>query len=329
MRQISNTLARQKRPEPHLYGDKISCAMAFLRSAERGDVVGQLRNAKSYVYLGSIADAADPFLREKGSLQAVRDHIIELASVDISTQMQELKNQKLDPTTYRMRKENLLVRLKRMMPGSTSGLNALEDAASGGICTEPRDMARLLTEHWGRVLTSKPISSHLLERWLQDLPQKLAPIEDGRWLLTRDHVLESIGRSHETTPGPDGIPYKAFKKLGKYASEYLFDAAEDLQETQSCPDQLSSFNHASLCCLPKSASHIDPVLGDIHSANLTRPLSIVNTDNRLIANAYRIMIEPIVNERVSGMQRVFLQGRSMASNVIDIAFEAMKVSLSN
>ena len=139
--------------------------MAFLRSAERG----QMRNAKSYLYLGSIADAADPFPREKGSLQAVRDHIIELASVDISTWMQELKNQKLDPTTYRMRKENLPVRLKRMMPGSTSGHNALEDAASGGNCTEPRDMARLLTEHWGRVLTSKPISSHLLERWLQDL----------------------------------------------------------------------------------------------------------------------------------------------------------------
>ena len=39
------------------------------------------------------------------------------------------------------------------------------------------------------------------------------------------------------------------------------------------------------------------------------------------------MMEPVMNEWVSQMQRGFLGGRSMLSNVLDIDFEATKVSL--
>ena len=129
------------------------------------------------------------------------------------------------------------------------------------------------------------------------------------WTLTREHIVESIRRSHETSPGPDGIPYKAYKKLGSYGVGFLLDVAEDLQEPHAGSAKLASFNHAILCCLPKTTSWTDPVLGDIHAAKHTRPLSILNTDNCLIANAYRILLEPVMNKWVSHMQRGFLHGR--------------------
>ena len=50
----------------------------------------------------------------------------------------------------------------------------------------------------------------------------------------------------------------------------------------------------------------------------TRPLAIVNTDNRLIANAYRLRLEPIVERVISKKQQRFPPGRSMISNVLDI-----------
>ena len=236
-------------------------------------------------------------------------------------------SQSIDVAERSRRTENILVRLKRLLPGNTSGLKALEDPEGSGLVTEPGDIARVLTEHWGRVLTSKPVDSRLLNRWLRDLPDKLPPAADACWHITKEHVLESVRRSHETSPGPDGIPYKAFKKLGLYAVEYLFDAAEDLQEDDVNTAEIASFNHAILCCLPKVASKVDPLHGDIHQASQTRPLSVVNTDNRLIANAYRIMMEPIMNGWVSDMQQGFLEGRSMLSNIVDVDFDAMKVSL--
>ena len=82
---------------------------------------------------------------------------------------------------YTNRKDHFLIRLKRMIPGSTTGLNALEEPCTGGIVTEPREMARLLTEHRGKVLTAKPVDSRLLSRWLRDIHDKLPPASDGRW----------------------------------------------------------------------------------------------------------------------------------------------------
>ena len=51
---------------------------------------------------------------------------------------------------------------------------------------------------------------------------------------------------------------------------------------------------------------------------------IVNTDNRIIASAMRLMLEPALAPRITGDQRGFLHGRSMLANVIDVE-EAMCV----
>jgi hypothetical protein len=65
-----------------------------------------------------------------------------------------------------------------------------------------------------------------------------------------------------------------------------------------------------------------------HKPAEVRPLSIVNTDNRLMANAYRLRVEPLVAKAVSGMQRGFLPGRSMLQNVVEVDTEMRAASLS-
>ena len=59
-----------------------------------------------------------------------------------------------------------------------------------------------------------------------------------------------------------------------------------------------------------------------------RPLSVVNTDNRIIAGAARIRWEPILARWVSPSQRGFLPHRSMLHNVVDVEHDAMMASLS-
>ena len=61
----------------------------------------------------------------------------------------------------------------------------------------------------------------------------------------------------------------------------------------------------------KKPSGSDPIVGDYYLPSATRPLSLVNTDNRLIASALRIAIEPAVEMVISSMQRGFLRGRQM------------------
>ena len=60
----------------------------------------------------------------------------------------------------------------------------------------------------------------------------------------------------------------------------------------------------------------------------TRPLALVNTDNRVIASAARGCWEHILaGEYISTHQQGFLEGTLMINNFVDIDYNAMSVSL--
>ena len=89
-----------------------------------------------------------------------------------------------------------------------------------------------------------------------------------------------------------------------------------------------SFNLGNMIFLPKKASGTHPLLGEYYSPGDVRPLVVVNSDNRLIANLYRRQWEPIFENRISDMQQGFLPGRSMASNIVEIECDAQLTSVS-
>ena len=126
--------------------------------------------------------------------------------------------------------------------------------------------------------------------------------------------------------------------MGDLAVDTLFEATQVLQFDNS--DTLLSlaysaregahghdFNLGLLCCLPKKAAGPHETMGEVYGPGDTRPLAIVNTDNRLIASAMRNAWEPLFNKWVSMGQRGFLKGRSMLMNVLDIDEAAMTISL--
>ena len=159
-----------------------------------------------------------------------------------------------------------------------------------------------------------------------------------RWTLKRKHFTKAIDAAANTMPGPDGIPAAAYKHLGGFASDILFNVAQVMCQGNSKPMFLSAyadrdtpgdhgFNHSLLCCLPKKTAGDDPNLGSYYSGECTRPLALVNVDNRLIASAARMAWEPLLELYISKHQQGFLKGRNMLSNIIDIDYQAMTVSL--
>ena len=65
-------------------------------------------------------------------------------------------------------------------------------------------------------------------------------------------------------------------------------------------------------------AHLTGAGGGICELDNVRPLSVTNADNRIIANAVRYLIEPIVGPKVTNEQRDFVGGRSMVANIVDI-----------
>ena len=138
-------------------------------------------------------------------------------------------------------------------------------------------------------------------------------------------------------PGPDGIPYQAWKRLGILAVDTLTEALQALGHgsvEEKLGDETGSatgahaFNAGTMVFLPKKVAGLDPTHGDFYTAADVRPLVIVNTDNRLLASAMRHRVEPIFSKWVVEEQRGFLHGRSMLANVVDVEHEAMRIALS-
>ena len=75
------------------------------------------------------------------------------------------------------------------------------------------------------------------------------------------------------------------------------------------------FNQAWLCLLPKKPKLVDH-RGDIYSPENLRPLSIVSTFNRVIANAMRRKLASRLEELIGPTQKGFMKGRSILDNVI-------------
>ena len=283
-----------------------------------------------------------------GHLHHVRELAIELAHEDINNDLralQETTNSSGDEDIGRA-KENILRKIKRLSPGESCSIGAVINN-DGDISNVPEEMAKTLCDHWARVFGPSSCETPLLKSWLSQLfPQvdhevwNTGLLDRGHssWKILKKHVRTAIAQAKNSMPGPDGIPASAYKALGDLAIDTLFDvinvlcqegAHDTLVEAYKSMtgSQAHDFNLSILCLLPKKASGHDEAKGNYYHPGDTRPLSISNVDNRLLASAARLAWEPILERWVSRLQRGFLKGRSMLHNTIDIDWESMVISL--
>jgi hypothetical protein len=124
--------------------------------------------------------------------------------------------------------------------------------------------------------------------------------------VTLDSVLYAINHSGNTAPGPDGIPFAAWRAAPDLAAPVLLKVFRAISSGQPPP---SGFNNGLLFLLPKKKTGL---------VSDTRPLSVTNTDNRLIAATVAHSIMPAMLDLVDPSQKGFLNGRQGADHVVDV-----------
>ena len=100
-----------------------------------------------------------------------------------------------------------------------------------------------------------------------------------------DSVDIALSASGSFAPGPDGIPYEAYTRCF-ISSQILKEAANEIYTKGLLADIPHEFNHSNLFFLPKKAEYTHPVYGEVFTCENTRPLSVVDTSNRLLALAF-------------------------------------------
>ena len=109
--------------------------------------------------------------------------------------------------------------------------------------------------------------------------------------------------SKNSAPGPDGIPFSAYRTLAIFATPILHSALLALSSGHPPPP---GFNHATLHVFPKDESLL---------ATRVRPISVPNTDNRLISATIKTSIMPHVDRFVLPNQTGYINGRKIDTNI--------------
>lgn len=270
-------------------------------------------------------------------LRRLKDKAIELTRAEVLNDMRVQQEEDYqgdvapDEHTRRIKKNTIGRRLAMLARRTANtGIHHLIDS-TGDIHTDEDKIAEHLAAHWRHVFRHQPVDEEQLRRWTAMAARAGAPhlsAPRAAWRLRTKDIAKALRIAGNSRPGPDGIPFQAWRALGPLGLHILWEAGRALEMGLHTGDPAHDlFNESLLCCLPKKASRTASDGEGIYEAGETRPLSITNTDNRLIANAYRLRWEPVLAPHIASEQRGFVPGRSMLANIADIEHSAMLASL--
>ena len=337
MREAERTINRRMdvAPPPEDLEDSLGTACKLLRAIEHGNPERVSRCLARYPLLDSLLHNPYDFVSPIGPrTRRLREHIQQLAHGHTLHELQRFHDdlKDLSPVQANRRRQRNHRLVCRLAPGRGCSNFAMTDD-TGIVSADPHFMLQSLKKHWEAVFTRKHTDPVLRRKWLEQDKEGLPPessMHIPRGMLTPPDFLKAIEHSGNSAPGRDGLTFKAWRKLGVLASEVLHRAFLDMVRDDHCEimeEDYPDFNEALMVFLPKKAVGTSDSGLDIFTAEGTRPLSITNTDNRLIGSAVRMFVEPLVEPSISDEQRGFLCGRSMLSNVLDIEEAMMDVGM--
>ena len=117
-------------------------------------------------------------------------------------------------------------------------------------------------------------------------PRRALPTNKQAWAPTRKDMSKALRLAGNTSPGPDGIPFSAWRALGETGLNTLHDVAcalrhegaSDLLEEayfDQPGEERHQYNASNLVCLPKAPTTDEHgTLGTYYLPQNTRPLSI-------------------------------------------------------
>ena len=96
----------------------------------------------------------------------MKEHAFKLARAQVRVDIHALDD--VPEEDVASAKESILKKLKRMVPGTGSGIGAMQKE-DGSICTSPEEIALVLRKHWQGVFKKKHVNSAAVQIWMEEL----------------------------------------------------------------------------------------------------------------------------------------------------------------
>lgn len=200
---------------------------------------------------------------------------------------------------------NPIKALSDLLPNSKARLPTLRASADSPAVTSDADRSSVANDFWSPIWQKRsPVPPCLRTSFLKDYDKSvdLSLLEQP----DLESVLKAIRGTNNSTAGPDGIPFAAWRAAPDLAAPVLLAALNALFKGHAPPE---GFNHGLLFLLPKRATDI---------VSDTRPLSVTNTDNRILASIVAHHIMKATAKLIDPAQKGFLAGIDGTEHIVDV-----------
>ena len=197
--------------------------------------------------------------------------------------------------------------VKYLLPSTKKPLLALRATKTDDVTTDPPKQAKIIKTYWGPIWSERTNAppqrdiDYLLSKYTKRIHHSHRPV-----FPTLKKIELFLSKTKNTAPGPDGIPFALYRNLGDLAAPMLLDIIIEMASGTPPPKE---FNLGSLCIFPK---------GGADTIDRTRPITLNNTSNRVIASIIADSIMEAVDSIADKRQKGFIRGRHGGDNILEL-----------
>lgn len=200
-----------------------------------------------------------------------------------------------------------LDQVKTILPSTKMNLLSLRETISDTPTECPKQQANILKKFWGPIWAKRgnAPTTQEIENYLEEY-DKIIPEHALPFIPSPDTVLEIIQKPKNTACGPDGLPFSLYRNLSDIATPILHKVIVRIAAGEAPPKE---FNMGEVCFFPKDNSS---------TVARTRPITLNNVSNRIIASVVAKTIMPAVDAIVDRRQKGFVHGRRGEDNIHEL-----------
>ena len=197
--------------------------------------------------------------------------------------------------------------LKGRLPSARKGLHHLRETPASAPTSDPAEMGAIAKRSWSKIWDKRIVTptAPALQDYLKDYTTHMP---DGalKEMPTLDIMVTAIQDTNNSSSGPDGIPFAYYRLCAEEIAPVLLRILKLLAKGHKPPE---GFNYGSLFLLPKDDSLL---------IEHTRPISVANADNRIIAKLLANLLGPELNKILHASQKGFIPGRCGLDHIHDL-----------
>ena len=197
--------------------------------------------------------------------------------------------------------------VKILLPSTRSHMAGLRKQVTDPVTTDPKKQAKIIRDFWGAIWARRPDAppGSSINNFLDTYNIKIPPDSLPK-IPTLAQIEIRIKKTRNSAPGPDGIPFAFYRAVSDLAAPIILNLILAMGQGTAPPKE---FNLGNLFVFPKDSSS---------TINRTRPITVNNADNRILAGVVADAIMPAVAAITPKRQRGFVRGRQGEDNITEL-----------